>query len=72
MPKHEVIIFREYQLQVGQKIHIADGFRQGDWLIIGCGERKIKLRCPVSGKEIECDKTFFFAEKRLQKKWPVD
>ena len=72
MAEHEVIVFKEYQLEVGQKIHIADGFRRGDWLVIGCGERKIQLRCPVSGIEIECDKTFFFAEKRRQPNWPVD
>jgi hypothetical protein len=70
--EHEVIVFREYQLKVGQKIHIADGFRRGDWLVIGCSERKIRLRCPVSGVEIECEKVFFFAEKRRQTEWPAD
>ena len=71
MTEHEVVVFKEYQLRVGQKIHIGDGFRRGDWLVIGVGERKIQLRCPVSGVEIECEKTFFFAEKRLQREWPA-
>lgn len=71
MAEHEVIIFKEYQLKVGQKIHIDDGFRRGDWLVIGSSERKIQLRCPVSGAEIECDKTFFFTEKRRQPEWPA-
>ena len=71
MAEHEVIVFREYQLKVGQKIHIVDGFRRGDWLVTGSSERKIQLRCPVSGVEIECEKTFFFAEKKLQREWPA-
>ena len=71
MAEHEVIVFREYQLEAGQKIHIDDGFRRGDWLVTGSSEGKIQLRCPVSGVEIECEKTFFFAEKRRQPEWPV-
>jgi hypothetical protein len=70
MTEHEVIVFKGYELEVGQKIHIDDGFRRGDWLVIGVGERKIKLRCPVSGVEIEWEKPFFLAEKRRQEEWP--
>jgi len=70
--EHEVTVFREYPLKEGQKIHIADGARHGDWLVIKAGPKKIRLRCPVSGVEIECDKTFFFVEERRQEKWPVD
>jgi hypothetical protein len=69
---HEVIVFKGYELAVGQKIHIVNGFRHGDWLVIGVGDRKIKLRCPVSGVEIEWQKPFLFAEKRRQAKWPAD
>ncbi len=71
MAEHEVIVFKEYPFKVGQKIHIVDGFRRGDWLVTGFSERKIQLRCPVSGVEIECDKPFFFAEKRRLPEWPV-
>ena len=71
MASHEVLVFKEFPLEIGQKIHIADGFRHGDWLVTGSSERKIQLRCPVSGKEIVCEKTFFFAEKKLQGKWPA-
>lgn len=67
----EVVVFKEFQLEVGQKIHIVDGFRHGDWLVIAAGAKKIRLRCPVSGKEIECDKTFFYAETRSQEEWPT-
>lgn len=71
MAEHEVVIFREYPLEVGQKIHIDDGSRRGDWLVIGFSERKIQLRCPVSGVEVEWDRPLCFAEKRQQSKWPV-
>lgn len=71
MAKQEVTVFRECQLEIGQKINIAGGFRRGDWLVIGGGERKVRLRCPVSGREIECDRFFFYAETRVQEKWPA-
>ena len=71
MTDHEVIEFKEYPLEVGQKICIGDGFRRGDWLVVDVSNRNIKLRCPVSGKEIECDKTFFFVEKGRQEQWPA-
>lgn len=72
MSKHEVIVFREYQLTPGQKIKIENGLRRGDWLVVSSGEKKIRLRCPVSGVEIECDKTFSLVEMRVQDKWPGD
>lgn len=72
MAKHEVIVFKEYPLKAGQKIHITDGFRRGDWLVIGSSAKKIQLRCPVSGVEIESDKTYFYAEERQQSKWPQE
>ncbi len=71
MAEHEVIIFREYPLEVGQKIHIDDGPRRGDWLVTGFSEKKIQLRCPVSGVDIACDRPLCFAEKRWQSEWPV-
>lgn len=71
MAENEVIIFREYSLEVGQKIHIGDGSRRGDWLVTGFSERKIQLRCPVSGVEIACDMPLCFVEKRRQPEWPI-
>jgi len=70
--EHEVTVFKEYPLQMGQKIHIVDGSRHGDWLVVKIGSRKIRLRCPVSGVEIECDRIFFFFEERRQEKWPSE
>ncbi|MEJ2225837.1 MAG: hypothetical protein P8X49_11965, partial [Syntrophobacterales bacterium] len=42
----------------------------GDWEIIEVGERKIRLKCPISHKEIEKDRFFFFMEERDQEPWP--
>ena len=72
MAEHKVIVFREYPFVAGDKIHVADGCRRGDWLVIGVGERKIQLRCPVSGREVEWEITFCFAEERQQTEWPQD
>ena len=70
MAEHKVLVFREYPLVTGDRIHIAGGNRRGDWLVVGVGERKIQLRCPVSGREVEWDRTFCFAEERYQPEWP--
>ena len=67
---HQVSVFREYPLQVGQKINIADGLHRGDWLVIGLSERKMKLRCPVSGREVEWERFCYLAEERGQEEWP--
>ena len=71
MAGHQVVIFKEFPLREGQKINIADGRRQGDWLVIGVSERKVKLRCPVSGREVEWDLFCYYVEERLQAEWPV-
>jgi hypothetical protein len=70
MGRHQVVIFREYPLQVGQKINIADGPRRGDWLVIGFSERKMQLRCPVSGREVEWERFCYLVEEREQEEWP--
>lgn len=70
MSEHEVIVFKEYPLSVGQKIHIEDGIRRGDWLVIGVTDKMIQLRCPVSGKEVEWGKTFCFGGVMVRQKWP--
>jgi hypothetical protein len=65
-----VTIFRPYQFQPGQKINISGGPRRGDWEVIEVGERKIKLRCPVSLRVIECDHFCFFIEEATGVPWP--
>ena len=35
MGTHRVVAFRPYEFQIGQKIRIESGPRQGDWEVIG-------------------------------------
>ncbi len=67
----EVTIFRYYPFKVGEKIHIEDGPRKGDWEVVEVEDKKITFRCPITKKEFRWDRFCFFVEKRLQK-WPKD
>ena len=53
MADEKVTIFRPHPLAVGQKLRIEGGPRGGDWEVIGVTDRKVRLRCPVSGKEVD-------------------
>lgn len=64
MGTHKVVMFRPYPFKVGEKIHIDGGPRGGDWEVIGVGERKVKLRCPVSQREFEWDRFCYFVDAR--------
>ena len=70
MSRHAVILFKPYPMVAGQKIHIDGGPRGGDWEVIGVSERKVKLRCPVSGREFEWDRFCYFAEELPDRVWP--
>jgi len=70
MMTHQVTVFQVYPLQVGQKLNIADGPRRGDWLVIGLSERKMQLRCPVSGREVEWERFCYLVEELSQEEWP--
>ncbi len=67
---HRVIFFRPYPAQVGDKITIQGGPWGGDWEIIEVGDRKIKLKCPISHKELEKDRFCYFVEERDEEPWP--
>ena len=71
MSVERVIVFRPYAFQVGNKISIAGGPRHGDWEVIGVTERRIKLRCPVSGREVEWARFCYFIEERDVDEWPT-
>jgi hypothetical protein len=60
---YKVLIFRPYPLQVGQKIFIESGPRRGDWEVVALGNQKVKLRCPISQREVEGDRFFYFVEE---------
>ncbi len=65
-----VVVFRDYPFQIGQKIRIEGGARNGDWEIIGVSDKKVKLRCPVSHREFEWDRFCYFVDKRNGVDWP--
>ena len=71
MALHDFDVFRPYPFEVGQKIRIDGGPRGGDWEVVGLSERKVKLKCPVSGREVEWDRFCHFVEKREQQEWPL-
>lgn len=67
----QIIIFQQYKFEQGQKIHIADGKRHGDWLVVGVDDKKVTLRCPVSGREFSWDRFCYQVASRKQQ-WPMD
>jgi hypothetical protein len=66
----KISFFRPYPFVAGEKIHIEEGPRSGDWEVIGVGPRKVRLRCPISRREFEWDRFCYFVEARSQAKWP--
>lgn len=70
MEKDTVIIFRPYSFHIGQKIYIEEGPRRGDWEVIGVTDRKLKLLCPVSNREVEWDRFCYFVEESDDSPWP--
>jgi len=70
MSRHEVAIFHPYRFHEGQKIRIDGGPRSGDWEVVGLDERKVKLRCPISGREVEWSRFCYLVEEREGKEWP--
>lgn len=70
MSTHKVTVFTPYPFERGQKIHIASGPRRGDWEVMEVGERKVKLRCPISFRQFEWDRFCYFSEDRDQMEWP--
>lgn len=70
MGEKTVTIFRPYAFHVGQKIFIEDGPRRGDWEVVGLSERKVKLRCPISSREVEWDRFCYFVEDSEDITWP--
>ena len=65
-----VLILRPYPVRVGQKITIEGGPRRGDWEIIGVGDRKLRLRCPISHRELDCDWFCYVVTEAAGITWP--
>ena len=70
MAGHRVFLFRPYPFEEGQKITIDGGPRNGDWQVVEVKERKVTLRCPISGREFEWDRFCYFVEERNNVPWP--
>jgi hypothetical protein len=70
MATHRVAVFRPYPFKVGEKITIDGGARSGDWEVIDVGERKVKLRCPVSQREFEWARFCYFVDELEGMQWP--
>ncbi|HIJ79153.1 MAG: hypothetical protein OEY01_09070 [Desulfobulbaceae bacterium] len=69
MPKDKVTVFTPVPLTINQKIRIEGTPRGGDWLVIGLSESKVRLKCPVSGREVEWARFCYQTEECLQE-WP--
>lgn len=63
------LVFKPYPLQVGHRIFIESGPRRGDWQVIGLSDRKVRLRCPFSGREVEWDRFCYLVEEQ-HGQWP--
>ncbi|MDK1030498.1 MAG: hypothetical protein QGD94_00665 [Planctomycetia bacterium] len=72
MAKHKVTEFRPYDFKVGEKIRIAGGPRAGDWEVVDAGEKKVRLRCPISGREFEWARFCYFLDARELVEWPSE
>lgn len=59
-----VVFFKRYPFTPGQKLHIEDGPRKGDWVVTTVDEKKVQLRCPVSGVKVSWDRFCYFVEER--------
>jgi hypothetical protein len=70
MSGHEVAVFQPYPFEVGEKITIGSGPRRGDWEVVGVSERKVKLRCPITQREVEWDRFCYLVEKQSGVEWP--
>jgi hypothetical protein len=70
MDHQPVITFRQFPFEIGQKIYIEDGPRRGDWEVVGLTDKKLKLRCPVSHREVEWNRFCYAVEEIANHPWP--
>ena len=72
MERYKVTFFKPYPLEVGQKIRIEGGKRNGDWEVVGVSDAKVKLRCPLSGREFEWDRFCYMTREQDNEVWPKE
>ena len=66
----KIIFFKRYPFREGQKIHIEDGPRKGDWQVLATDNKKVTLLCPVSGRQVEWDRFCYYVEEKAAT-WPA-
>jgi hypothetical protein len=71
MASDKVTLFKPYAFNIGQKIRIEGGKRNGDWEVVGVGDAKVTLRCPISGREFEWARFCYWVEDREDEQWPL-
>jgi len=64
-----ITVFTPYPFRIGMKINISEGPRKGDWEVISVDEKKVGLRCPVTGFEASWARFCYFVEEK-EKDWP--
>jgi len=65
-----VAVFRQYPFTPGQRIHIADGPRKGDWEVVAADGETVTLRCPLSGHEFTWKRFCYHVDDR-DAEWPA-
>ena len=71
MAAHRVVVFEPYPFEPGQKIRIEGGPRGGDWEVLGADAKAVRLRCPVSGREVEWAR-FCYRVREEEAEWPAE
>ena len=71
MALHDVTVFEPCELSPGEKIRIGGGPRSGDWEVIAVTDKKVRLRCPVSGAEVEWARFCYRVRKLEGATWPL-
>lgn len=67
----DVTVFEEYPFVVGQKIRIGSGSRKGDWEVVEVGDKKVTLRCPLSGTEVKWVRFCYCTDEKKNEQWPL-
>ncbi len=65
-----VHFFKAFPFQSGQKIHIVDGPRRGDWLVLEVDDTHVTLQCPISKKQYRWPLFCYYTETKEHITWP--
>lgn len=71
MTANQVIFFRPYPFEPGQKIRIEGGNRAGDWEVTAVADKTVTLRCPISGRQFEWPRFCYYVNQQEDVPWPL-